>query len=79
MYPFQIDGLPDFEDILNKNKQEKDIDNSFKNIKISNEGKKRLLEIENLYINRKKKKKEKFIYKDNLEINENLKKKLKIF
>tara|TARA_R110002074_G_scaffold87767_2_gene193719 strand:- start:1525 stop:1764 length:240 start_codon:yes stop_codon:yes gene_type:complete len=79
MYPFQIDGLPDFEDILNKNKQEKDIDNSFKNIKISNEGKKRLLEIENLYINSKKKKKEEFIYKDNLEINENLKKKLKIF
>ena len=78
MYPFQIDGLPDFEDILNKNKQEKDIDNSFKNIKISNEGKKRLLEIENLYINSKKKKKEEFIYKDNLEINENLRKKLKI-
>ena len=79
MYPFQIDGLPDFEDILKEDKQEKDIDNSFKNIKISNEGKKRLLEIENLYINSKKKKKEEFIYKDNLEINENLKKKLKIF
>tara|TARA_Y100000389_G_scaffold84596_1_gene81291 strand:+ start:4926 stop:5165 length:240 start_codon:yes stop_codon:yes gene_type:complete len=79
MYPFQIDGLPDFEDILKEDKEEKDIDNSFKNIKISNEGKKRLLEIENLYINSKKKKKEEFIYKDNLEINENLKKKLKIF
>lgn len=78
MYPFQIDGLPDFEDILKEDKQEKDIDNSFKNIKISNEGKKRLLEIENLYINSKKKKKEEFIYKDNLEINENLRKKLKI-
>lgn len=79
MYPFQIDGLSDFEDILKEDKEEKDIDNSFKNIKISNEGKKRLLEIENLYINSKKKKKEEFIYKDNLEINENLKKKLKIF
>ena len=63
MYPFQIDGLPDFEDILNKNKQEKDIDNSFKNIKISNEGKKRLLEIENLYINSKKKRKKNLFIK----------------
>ena len=74
MYPYQIDGIKDFGNILKSN--DNDIDINFKKIKISKEGNKRSLEMNDKWIINKKIKTDKNI--ECFEICENLNKRLKI-
>ena len=74
MYPYQMDGLEDFGNVLKKSGE--NINNEFKKIQITVAGKKRSLEMKNNWIVQKKLK-----IKDDkepLEISENLNKRLKI-
>lgn len=74
MYPYQMDGMEDFRNVLKKSGE--NINNEFKKIEITVAGKKRSLEMKNNWIVQKKLK-----IKDDkepLEISENLNKRLKI-
>ena len=74
MYPYQIDGLEDFGDILKKTGE--NINNEFKKIEITVAGKKRSLEMKNNWIVEKKVKIKDD--KETVEISVNLNKRLKI-
>lgn len=74
MYPYQIDGIEDFGNILKSDNN--DININFKKIRISKEGKKRSLEMNNKWIINKKFKTDK--NNEYFEVCENLNKRLKI-
>jgi hypothetical protein len=74
MYPYQMDGMADFGNILKKSGE--NINNEFKKIEITVVGKKRSLEMKNNWIAEKKLKIKDD--KETLEMSENLNKRLKI-
>ena len=74
MYPYQMDGMEDFGNILKKNGEK--INSEFKKIEITVAGKKRSLEMKNNWIVQKKLKIKDD--KEKIEILKNLNKRLKI-
>ena len=74
MYPYQMDGIENFGNVLKKSGE--NINNDFEKIEITVIGKKRSLEMKNNWIVEKKLKIKDD--KETLEISENLNKRLKI-